>query len=122
MIFHFLGLARRAALADHLGLRIACFNEFVHELGLERDWTMARKKRQEKGGGKGGFLHGTLISSIHYTRCKITNLCPDSCGFPGYIVFDDCDFTQLHQEQRQRLRPYGNSDSKRAKKFCTGGP
>ncbi len=67
-------------------------------------------------------LSHLYLYSIHFTRCKITNLCPDSRGFPGYIVFDDCDFTQLPQEQRQRLRPYDNSDSKRSKKFCTGGP
>jgi hypothetical protein len=65
-------------------------------------------------------LSHLYLNSIHFTRCKITNLCPDSRGFPGYIVFDDCDFTQLPQEQRQRLRPYGNSDSKWPKKFAPG--
>ena len=55
--------------------------------------------------------------SVHFTRCKIINLCPAaSRGFPSFIVFDDCDFSDLPPEQRSLLRPYGDEP----KKFCIG--
>ena len=59
--------------------------------------------------------------SIHLTRCKITNLCPAaSVGFPGIIVFDDCDFSQLPADQHSLLRPYDPTDPTATKKLCIG--
>lgn len=57
------------------------------------------------------------LFSIHFTRCRITNLCPPaSRGFPSFIVFEDCDFSDLPPGQRSLLRPYGDEP----KKFCIG--
>jgi hypothetical protein len=61
--------------------------------------------------------------SIQFTRCKIINLCPAaSRGFPGFIVFDDCDFSELPAEQRQLLRPHHDPlYPKQGAQFCIGG-
>jgi hypothetical protein len=61
------------------------------------------------------------LFSVHLTRCKITNLCPSFVpGFPGIIVFDDCDFSQLPADQQTRLRPYDPADPTATKKFYIG--
>jgi len=59
--------------------------------------------------------------TVQFTRCKITNLCPTgSDGFPVIIVFDDCDFSELPEDQRGLLQPYDPADPTAAKKFCIG--
>ena len=61
------------------------------------------------------------LFSVHLTRCKITNLCPAFVpGFPGVIVFDDCDFSQLPADQRSQLRPYDPTNPTASKQFYTG--
>ena len=59
--------------------------------------------------------------SIHFTRCKITNLCPaGSAGFPSIIVFDDCDFSGLPADQRALIRPFDPTDPTATNTFCIG--
>ncbi len=59
--------------------------------------------------------------SIHLTRCKITNLRDlDSAGFHGFILFDDCDFSELPADQRALIRRYDPTNPAATKKFCIG--
>lgn len=59
--------------------------------------------------------------SVHITRCKITNLCPTSeRGFPGIIVFDDCDFSELPADQQSQLHPYDPTNPAATKQLCIG--
>jgi len=68
-----------------------------------------------------GSLPQLKFLSVHFTRCKITNLCPTSSpGFPDIIVFDDCDFAQLPADQLSRLRPSDSTDPTAKKKFSIG--
>lgn len=61
------------------------------------------------------------VLTAHFTRCRILNLKDrDSAELPGYILFDDCDFSELPQDQRSLLRPYNSSDPADAKKFSYG--
>ena len=61
------------------------------------------------------------INTAHFTRCRITNLCPTSeRGFPSYILFDDCDFSGLPAEQRALLRPYDPTNPAASKQFTIG--
>ena len=61
------------------------------------------------------------INAAHLTRCRITNLCPTSeLGFPSFVVFDDCDFSELPAEQRALLRPYDPTNPAASKQFVIG--
>ncbi|MEO6755384.1 MAG: hypothetical protein ABIP85_26745 [Chthoniobacteraceae bacterium] len=59
--------------------------------------------------------------SIRLTRCKIINLRDlDSAGFHGFILFDDCDFSELPAEQRALIRRYDPTNPAATKQFCIG--
>ena len=58
--------------------------------------------------------------SARVIRCKIINLCDtDQNGNPSFIVFEDCDFSGLPEDQKSRLRAYDpqNPDDRR---LCIG--
>ena len=67
-------------------------------------------------------LSHVYFFSIHLTRCRITNLCEaGSRDFPGFILFDDCDFSELPADQRTLLRRYDPTNPTATKMFCIGG-
>ena len=58
--------------------------------------------------------------SARVTRCKVINLCDtNQVGNPSFIVFEDCDFSGLPEDQKARLRPYDPSNPN-DKKLCIG--
>jgi hypothetical protein len=61
------------------------------------------------------------IRNVHFTRCRITNLCPTSeRGFPSFILFDDCDFSKLPADQRAQLRLYDPTNPAASTQLCIG--
>jgi hypothetical protein len=59
--------------------------------------------------------------SARVTRCKVINLCDThQVGYPSLIVFEDCDFSVLPEDQKALLRPYDPSNPS-DKRLCIGG-
>lgn len=58
------------------------------------------------------------VRRARFTRCRIVNLGDlDSVGFRGSILFEDCDFSQLPQEQRGLIRPADPSNPAKSREF-----
>jgi hypothetical protein len=58
--------------------------------------------------------------SMRVVRCKVINLCDtNQIGNPNFIVFEDCDFSALPEDQKARLRPYDPSNPE-DKRLCIG--
>lgn len=63
--------------------------------------------------------HKSFLNA-HVTRCKVINLCDtNQIGNPSFIVFEDCDFSALPEDQKAQLRQYDPSNPK-DKKLCIG--
>jgi len=62
-------------------------------------------------------LRGIHFTGVRFTRCKITSL-PETAK--GLMIFEDCDFSELPEEQRNWLRPYDQSNPFYAKTLAYG--
>jgi len=51
-------------------------------------------------------------------RCKVTNLCDtNQVGNPSFILFEDCDFSSLPEDQKSRLHIYNTENPNNGKVY-----
>lgn len=87
---------------ESLGVRI---EDAPHDIDLQ--WGFAR------------IPHKSFFS-MQVIRCKVVNLCDtNQIGNPSFILFEDCDFSSLPEDQKARLRPYDPSNPA-DKRLCIG--
>ena len=87
---------------ESLGVRIV---DAPEEIDLQRGFARIPHK---------SFFSARVI------RCKVINLCDtNQIGNPSFIVFEDCDFSALPEDQKARLRPYDASNPQ-DKRLCIG--
>ena len=61
------------------------------------------------------------LFTVELKRCRISNLCPaGSNGFPSIITFEDCDFSELPEDQRALLLPEDPTNPAVTNKFYIG--
>ena len=90
------------AFDESLGVRII---DAPGDVDLQRGFALIPHK---------SFFSARLI------RCTVISLCDtNEIGNPSFIVFEDCDFTGLPEDQKVLLRPYDPQNPK-DKRVCIG--